>query len=92
MFEPRNRYLLIIAEALDKEKEESSILLPEDYKPDESMHTLVTVLAYAPDCNIDRSPSHRAVVSKNMIEEVEVGGEKYKLILENYVLGFFKKK
>ena len=86
-FMPRNRHLLI--EEVEKDiQEQPTILLPEDYKPDESRYMVVDIMGYSPDCMIERHRAHRAVINKNMIEEVEACGHKYKLILENYVLGF----
>ena len=87
-FIPRNRYLLV--EEVEKEEieEQSTILLPEDYKSVENIYKVVEIMAYSPDCTIERYRSHRAVVNKNMIEDIEIGGHKYKLILENYVFGF----
>ena len=31
-----------------------------------------------------------AIINRGMIEEIEVGAEKYSIVLENYVLGILK--
>ena len=92
-FQPRNRHILLReVEEPEKENEKPSILLPEDYTPKEEEHVVMQAWAYAPDCKIDMHRSHLAVVKKNMIEEIEVGNQKYKLILENYVLGYLEEE
>jgi len=69
-----------------KKKQESSILLPEDYARVESRYCTAKVLATAPDCALSAPPGTRILVDRSMIEEVECDGEKSYLILANYVL------
>ena len=87
-FKPYNRHILI--EMPKKETtEESSILLPEDYKVDQSECVVVNVLDNAFDCDLRWSTekNSKAVVERNMIREIKVEDKTYLIILENYVVG-----
>jgi len=88
MLQPFNRHILITPEFVEREKkkEESSILLPDDYAKVESKYCAAEVLNYAPDCSLDVHVGSRVLVDRRMIEEVEYNGEKNYLILANYVL------
>ncbi len=90
---PMNRHLTIVPHP-EKEKSTSGVLLPEDYKPETQRHIVATVLDVSKDCcpalrslRADLTKSPLIVVDKSMIEEVDIQGKKYFLILENYVLG-----
>ena len=91
MFYPYNRHVLIKTLGEDAPTTESGILLPEDYIP-KSAYEVVEYLCAADDCNIaklDTSPQ-KLIVQSSMIEEVETGGETYKLILENHIVGYLR--
>ena len=84
---PYNRYLLIEPELSEAPKDDSSILVPEEYKP-RSAHTTVKVVAIAEDCKALSSlkVGDRILCNNSMVEEVKIDGETYYLLLENYVL------
>ena len=91
MFNPLNRHILI--EKIEEQKstkEESLVLVPDDYKIKNSLYGLYKVLNFAPDC--EKIEEHHVncniVVNETMVEEMTIGDETYYLILENYVYGF----
>ena len=86
-FQPVNRHLLI--KPVESKKEESQVLLPEDYKSSEERFKfkLCEVLKIANDCTIEVNPSVFVMVNTSMIEEVKVFNETFHLILENYIVG-----
>ena len=86
-FRPYNRHLLI--EMPKKEEAESSVLLPEDYKEEQSECVVVNILGNAFDCDLRWSTekNSKAVVERNMIREIKVEDKTYLIILENYVVG-----
>ena len=90
MFEPVNRYILIDIPQLPQESENLSILLPEDYKLPEQSHILVSTIKAAADVRFTIESGAKVVVDRSMIEEINVGGTIYNVILDNYVLGIIE--
>jgi len=86
LFKPTNRYLLV--EAIEEEQDESTILLPEDYKLKRDEYVLVKVRDWAVDCKLVCQANALAVVNEKMIESIIINNITYDLILENYVIGF----
>ena len=85
MFEPVNRYILI-----DVKKEietESLIVLPEDYKAKEERFASVKFIKAARDVRFDIPKDCNLIVDNSMIEEINVCGTNYNVILDNYVVG-----
>ena len=95
---PVNRHLLVVPHRQEK-KTSSGVLLPEDYRPEsEERHVVATVLEVADDCmpaikslRCADASDRKIIVDKGMIEQVVVKDKKYNLVLENYVLGIFKR-
>ena len=87
MFKPVNRHLLV--EPVDKaEESEHNILLPEDYRPQQSQYAAVRIIEVADDVSLPHIIiGSVVVVERSMIKEIECLGCKLNLILENYVLG-----
>lgn len=85
MLQPMNRYLLV--EPIEEEKKESGVLVPEDYKVDNSTHSLVNLLR--PSESSSLSAGMKLIVPRHMIEEINLFGEKSYVVLENNVIGFF---
>ena len=77
-FTPVNRHILI--NPIELEKEESQVLLPEDYKLLEEQFKLCKVLEIASDCTKEIKPSTLkgcfVVVNAGMIEEIKIEDEK----------------
>jgi co-chaperonin GroES (HSP10) len=85
MFEPVNRYILI---DVKKETEtQSLIVLPEDYKAKEERFVSVKFLKAASDVRFDIPNDCNLIVDNSMIEEINVRGTNYNVILDNYVVG-----
>jgi len=87
MFKPVNRHILIEVESPPTADQESLIVLPDDYKAPEEVHTTVVALRCAPDVRFEVPEGTHMVVDRTMIEEITVGGTSYNVILDNYVVG-----
>tara|TARA_R110000751_G_scaffold272309_1_gene372482 strand:+ start:152 stop:439 length:288 start_codon:yes stop_codon:yes gene_type:complete len=87
MFKPVNRYIYIEVPEPKSNETSSGIVLPDDYKPQEERHGVVSVKDWAEDVKFKLKRDQRIIIDRSMIEEVTVYGEKVNLILENYVLG-----
>jgi len=75
----------------EKIKEQTTILLPEDYTKIEGKYCAATVFDWAPDCRIETiKKGEQILVDRRMIEEVEYEGDKHYLILDNYVIAKIK--
>ena len=87
---PMNRHLLVQRRPKPQEDSEQRVLLPEGYKKTESRYETVEVLNAAPNCSfIDRvRAGTKIVVLSNFLEDVEVEGHNYTVILENHVMGY----
>jgi co-chaperonin GroES (HSP10) len=83
MLLPVNRHLVI--KVIVEEKKESGVLVPDDYKQDASTYSLVTLRCASPDSEFE--PGSKLVVPTHMIEELNIFGEKYYVVLENHVVG-----
>ena len=83
--EPLNRHLLVLPTF--KEKEETTIILPKDYKRPESPYVVCDILGISMDCNIEVDIGNKIVVERSMLQEIKAGGETNYLVLENYVYG-----
>ena len=86
---PKNKHLLVEV-VKDPEKEEVTILLPDDYHAGLSKeYELVKVLASATEC-AGYQPSYKegqyVLVEGHMIKNVPVLGENFNLVQENYVI------
>ena len=86
-FKPVNRYIYIEVPKTKPIETLSGIVLPDDYKPKEERHSVVSVVDWSKDLKFKLCEGDKIVVDRSMIEEATVDGEKISLILENYVLG-----
>ena len=88
-FTPVNRYIHVEM-AADKPNElESGIVLPEDFKPCEEHHAVVTIKGWAEDVKFKNLLwiDHELIVDRTMVEEVTLKDETVQVVLENYVIG-----
>ena len=67
--------------------EESIILLPDDYKPEEQRYTVATVVRVADDVRFELREGSKIIVDRSMIEQISIGSTNYDVILDNYVIG-----
>jgi len=86
---PRNRYLSVmpVEKQEESEQERAGILLPDGYQKKESPVVEVRVKDVAPSCSIRVTKGDRILIERSMLQEVEVEGSSFYLILENYVYG-----
>tara|TARA_R100000152_G_C6746403_1_gene169977 strand:+ start:692 stop:970 length:279 start_codon:yes stop_codon:yes gene_type:complete len=83
---PCNRHLLLeICTGEDQEEERSGILLPEDYVS-KSPFGKAKVIGMSSDCSLDVLVGECVIYNNSMLEEVQIDGQTYSMILENYVL------
>ena len=90
MFNPLNRHLLVEqAEEETTEKEESLVLVPDDYSIKKSPYGVYKILKFAPDCEkISESYiNQQVIVEESMVQEITIRNRQYYLVLENYIYG-----
>jgi len=87
MFEPVNRYLLVEMPKAPEETVRPSIVLPDDYNTPQESHLAVSVLKAAQDVRFKLPSEAKVIVDRSMIEEINIGGTIYNVILDNYVVG-----
>ena len=88
MLVPCNRHLLI--EPTEVEDREPAIVLVPESSIERPAHSLVKLLAVASDCEkFNGEIGSVLLVNTNMIEEITLGRESYKIILENHVVGLY---
>lgn len=90
MFNPVNRHILIEIPEKQAQAEESIIILPDDYKPEEERYLEVVAVSAATDVRFDIPERSTLVVDRSMIEEISVCGSIYNVILDNYVVGMIE--
>ena len=85
-FAPVNRYIRISFE--EKEKEESLLIMPEDYKKQEEPYQEAVVISSSYDIRFSAQKGDRILIDRKMVQEIKTEdfGTIY-LILDNYVLG-----
>tara|TARA_R110000824_G_scaffold7737_1_gene34995 strand:+ start:1532 stop:1801 length:270 start_codon:yes stop_codon:yes gene_type:complete len=83
-FTPKNRHILVgILEEVEAEEPKSSFILPDDYERPKSEFVKVSVL----DCTAtELDLGHYIIVPRHMVQKINVDGEAYHLVLDNYVL------
>ena len=93
---PLNRHITIVPHFT--KKKETDVLLPEGYKQQESRFVKATIVDVASDCTETLRHARytgqggcEVVVDRSMIEEVEIGERTHYVVLENYVLGIYRR-
>jgi len=94
---PVNRHLIIVPHVKSNETN-TGVLLPDDYKPEEDRYIEASVVAIANDCDqqfrhlkFDKPDTAKIVVDRTMIEEVKLRDKTHHMILENYVVGVYRR-
>ena len=85
MFLPMNRHLLV--KKPDTIERDTGVLVPNDYKTEDSEYSVVHLLAAHEDSKFDYSKNAKLVVPTHVIQEIDCCGEKYHVVLENHVIG-----
>mgnify|MGYP001316739823 CR=1 FL=1 len=86
---PENRHLLVypVEESQESNYDKVQLLMPDDFKPPQSLHVVCEVVAIAKDSKFYGEPVDRIVTERRMLQEINIEGETYYLVLENYVFG-----
>tara|TARA_A100001015_G_scaffold310187_1_gene411083 strand:- start:2054 stop:2377 length:324 start_codon:yes stop_codon:yes gene_type:complete len=94
---PTNRHLTIVPHFKDN-KTETGVLLPDDYSPEQNKYVEATVVDVADDCSkqfeqlkYGTLTEKKIVVDASMIEEVKISNKKTFIVLENYVVGIYRR-
>lgn len=94
---PTNRHLAIVPHFKDN-KNDTGVLLPEDYSPEQNKYVEATVVDVADDCSkqfeqlrYGTLTEKKIVVDASMIEEVKIADKKTFIVLENYVVGIYRR-
>ena len=86
---PENRHLLVIPieEPTSQNHDTVQLLMPDDFKPPQSLHVVCEVVSIAKDSKFYGEVVDRIVTERRMLQEIKIEGETYYLVLENYVFG-----
>ncbi len=87
-FVPCNRHLLL--KVMKDPEQKSTVLVPDEYKPQMAAHSGYKVVSVAADCSIDVSPEDVVIVDNSMVKQIKFDHNVYNVVLENYVLGSVK--
>lgn len=95
---PVNRHLLIVPH-VKKNETSSGVVLPDDYSPEQDMYVEATVIDVAEDCGKQFNSlrygvigeEKKIIVDRSMIQEVSVRDKTHYLVLENYVVGIYRR-
>ena len=97
MLKPVNRHILIVPH-VQKNETSSGVLLPEDFKPEENRYIEASVIDIADDCDkqfrhlrYTSIDNNKIVIDRTMIEEVNIKDKTHFMILENYVVGVYRR-
>ena len=90
-FEPTNRHILVNPIEEEQEESNSLIMLPDDYKKQESPYLACSVLAIANDSKLVDSIRQydTIVIERRMLQKIAMNGTEIYLVLDNYVMGRF---
>ena len=86
---PENRHLLVnpIEDPISQNHDRVQLLMPDDFKPPQSLHVVCEVVSIAKDSKFYGEVVDRIVTERRMLQEIKIEGETYYLVLENYVFG-----
>ena len=95
---PVNRHLLIVPHS-KKNETSSGVVLPDDYNPEQEAYVEATVIDVSEDCGKQFNSlrfgtigeEKTIIVDRSMIQEVSVRDKKHYLVLENYVVGIYRR-
>ena len=88
MFKPVNRHVQITLPEPETMNEETTILLPSDFKPKEERHTIATVISWADDVRFAEilKEGTEIVIDNSMVEEIMVKQGHLSVIQDNYII------
>jgi len=87
-FKPVNRYIQITLPEPEAMNEETTILLPSDFKPKEERHTVATVVSWADDVRFAEilKEGTEIVIDNSMVEDIVVNNSHLSVIQDNYII------
>ena len=80
---PRNRYLLVENLSVKVSLEERSFVLPTNYREKDEPYKVMRVIE---DSNNKYEPESLILVPTNVLEDVEINGQKFYLVTDNYII------
>ena len=88
-FEPTNRHILVNPMEEKQEESNSLIMLPDDYKKQESPYLFCSVVAVARDSKLLTiiEEHDTIIIERRMLQKIALGGGEIYLVLDNYVMG-----
>ncbi len=96
--QPLNRHLVVIPHFEEQENDSSKVLLPEDFERTQKRYIQATIVSISSDCSsefkklkYDFTGDRIIVLDSTMLEKVSVKDKDYYMILENYVMGIFRR-
>lgn len=96
---PVNRHILIVPH-VKKNETNTGVLLPEDYESKADSYITATVVDVADDCAKEfkqfgygqiQASEKKIVVDRSMVQEIQLKDSKHYLILENFVVGIYRR-
>jgi hypothetical protein len=90
-FEPKNRHLLV--EIIEEEEQKKAvgaieIYYPEGYEAPKSPYVVCKILDIAPSCSVEGiGIEDQVLIERRMLNKLEIRGETFYLVLENYIYG-----
>ena len=91
-FFPRNKYLLVKNQEVQTQSETPKFILPDSYKKNDARYSAVIVVRTCPESEYFHHEDCVVVVPTNMLEEVDVGSEKFLIVPEHAVIGILEKE
>jgi co-chaperonin GroES (HSP10) len=81
----------MLVEKIEKEEEQSNVLLPEGYRNVEE-YALLRVLAVSPDCSLTARKGEKVVAPTHLVQDINVGEQNFSIVLENHICGVVRNK
>ena len=90
--------LMLVIPHVQKNETNSGVLLPEDFYPNEVRYIEATVVYIAEDCSsqfrhlkYENIGNNKVVLDRSMLQEINLKEKTHYLILENYILGTYRR-
>ena len=95
--QPLNRHLVVIPH-FEEEENSSGVLLPEEFSKNQNRYIQATIVSISSDCSpefrkikYDFTDDRVVVLDSTMLEKISLNDKDYYMILENYVMGIFRR-
>ena len=94
---PVNRHISIVPH-FKEQQTDTGVILPDNFKQEEARFIKATVIDIASDCKRDfhdlrygTVDNNKIVVDRSMIQEIKLKDKTHFMILENYVVGVYRR-